>query len=150
MTQPTRHQQLQQLADRFSVLHKAILTKYGGPIAPMSPVLSKTVMIIGSEEQVNIKHIAALLMITSGAATQHVAALEETGMVKRAMGLQDRREIMVKLTPAGQKVYQEIQVRSRKILQEVFKDLTAKELTELLALMTKVSNTYRNEGKHDS
>jgi len=146
-----RDAQLQKLADQFSLVRKAMVTKYGGRMVHMTPVLSKVLMIVGSEKQVNIKRLAALLLVTSGAATQHVAALEEAGSVKRSMSPQDRREIIVQLTPEGHKMYQEIRKKSHLVLREVFKDLDRAELNTFIQLMGKLSSKYELDGgKNDN
>ena len=139
MTAADRNKRLRQLADQLGMIHKTILTKYSGPVAPMTPVLSKVVMIVGSEKSVNIKRIATLLMISSGAATQHVAALEETDIVKRVMSQEDRREIIVNLTPQGKTLYKTIHTKSLAILGAVFKELDDSELEVLVALVAKVN-----------
>lgn len=141
-----RNKQLERLGDLFSLMHKAILSKYGGSVAPITPVLSKVLMIVGSEQEVNIKRIAELLQVTSGAATQHVAALEEVGVVKRVPGKSDRRESKVILTSQGEIMYREIKLKSLEILGDVFQSLSDEELETMITVMTKVSSTYQLEG----
>lgn len=134
--------QLQELSSLFSRLGKGISLEFGDRSVCNSSVLDKTLCLIGSEGSVNIKRIAALLMITSGAATQHVVALEGLGLVKRSHGLSDRREINVQLTPAGQAACAQIDATTLQILQSVFADFSNDEIAQFNTLMTKAAKKY--------
>ncbi len=138
-----REKQLGQLGERFSLIAKAMHGKYGSALVCTTPVLDKVILIIGAEKQINIKHISELLLVTSGAATQHVTALEELGIISRHVGQEDRREISVRLTDKGAEMYRQIKVNYLQALGEAFADLDAVELQALLELMTKASNKYR-------
>lgn len=137
-----RDDQLQQLADKLSLIQRFIYGKFSHRIDPLTPVLIKVIRIIGKRHEVNIKYIAEYLSITSGAATQHITALEAMGAVQRTISKHDRREIVVSLTEKGTELNNQIKQTTHEILGEVFAPLTEAELEKLIELITKVSNKY--------
>ncbi len=137
-----QHTQFQELSSLFTRLGKGIHDEFGHQSVCGSSVLDKTLRIVGTEDTVNIKRIAALLMITSGAATQHVVALEALGLVQRSHGREDRREINVSLTKKGQQAYSKIQTVTLHILQSVFADFDETEITQFNRLLTKAAKKY--------
>jgi DNA-binding MarR family transcriptional regulator len=113
-----------------------------------SPAQNHTLIVIGMQPaDMGIKQLAEVLRVTSGAATQHVDALEKAGLLVREMNQQNRREVFVKITGRGKKVYQELRRAKSKILNEIFTELTDKELDTLVQLIEKVSHKYVNVGK---
>jgi DNA-binding MarR family transcriptional regulator len=82
-------------------------------------------------------------MITSGAATQHIAALEKIGAVTRVTNEQDRREVIVQLTEKGNGLYAQIKQNRISLLQEIFTGLDDAELRTLIALITKATKKYQ-------
>lgn len=131
-----------ELGESFTAIGKEIKLKYGDDLTCVTPALDKVLAIAGSQETLNVKHIARLLSITSGAATQHIDALEKIGAVSRIPNEKDRREIIIQLTPKGESMYQKIQDNHVTLLEEVFEGLEDSELEELVRLITKASTKY--------
>jgi DNA-binding MarR family transcriptional regulator len=135
---------LQRVGDLFFRLGKGIAQEYGGKLICVTPVLDKMLVVIGHEKNVNIKRIANIFVITSGAATQHVAALEKLGAVERIMSNDDRREINVRLTAKGKELLKNIETNSLHVLCDVFRDFSQAELELLIGLMSKACKKYDN------
>ena len=66
-----------------------------------------------------MKQLSERLGITPGGVTRVVAGLEERGLVERKMSLQDRRNIDVVLTPAGESIIGEIKTLSIDLHREI-------------------------------
>lgn len=107
-----------------------------------SPAQNHVLMVIGMQGDMGVKQLAELLRVTSGAATQHIDALEKAGLLVREMNANDRREVVVRITKKGKNVYQEIRSTKARILNEVFQQLSDKELRTLVELLEKVSRKY--------
>jgi DNA-binding MarR family transcriptional regulator len=113
----------------------------------LSPAQKHALMIIGNDGQMNIKQLASVLKITSGAATQHVAALESLGAVERVMSEEDRREVFVQTTPEGQTMVKAIRTEFLKVLEAAFEELDDNELEQFVELMTKANSKYSQKGE---
>jgi DNA-binding MarR family transcriptional regulator len=132
-----------QLGKTFSMIGKEIHHQHGDDLTCLTPALDQVLIITATQEAVNVKQIAALLMITSGAATQHIAALEKIGAVTRVTNEQDRREVIVQLTEKGNGLYAQIKQNRISLLQEIFTGLDDAELRTLIALITKATKKYQ-------
>lgn len=107
-----------------------------------SPAQNHVLMVIGMRGDMGIKQLAKMLSVTSGAATQHVDALEKTGLLMREMNPSDRREVVVRLTAIGNKAYQEIRQKKARILSGMFSNLSDSELHTLVEIIEKVSHKF--------
>jgi DNA-binding MarR family transcriptional regulator len=111
----------------------------------VTPALKQVLMVIGSEPTSNIKQLAKMLQITSGAVTQQVAALEKLGALERTMSDQDRREVLITVTPKGFKIYRQLREHMLKMLDSAFSTLTDDELDQFVQLMTKANTKQVKE-----
>ncbi len=108
-----------------------------------SPAQNHALIVVGMQTgDVGIKQLARILCVTSGAATQHVDALEKAGLLIREMNLQNRREVILKMTEKGWDIYRELRHAKTKILNEIFTELSDLELDTLVQLVEKVSQKY--------
>lgn len=64
-----------------------------------------TVEIIGKNTGLNITELARLLGITKGAVSQIVQKLVRKGLVERCKDVDNDKEVLLQLTPAGQKAF---------------------------------------------
>lgn len=112
----------------------------------VSRALDKVLLIIGLHTPpLSMKQLASLLGVTSGAATQHVTALEEAGLTRRAPNPSNRRETCIYLTGKGKETLKQIRSRHQQMLQAVFNGLDDGELAELVRLIDKASTTLREK-----
>jgi DNA-binding MarR family transcriptional regulator len=107
-----------------------------------SPAQNHVLMIIGIQGDVGIKQLAEILHVTSGAATQHVDALEKAGLLARETSASDRREVIVRITSKGKDAFQEIRRTKTKMLSKLFGALSDDELHTLVNLIEKVRREY--------
>ncbi len=111
----------------------------------LSPAQKHALMIIGSDGEMNIKQLATVLKITSGAATQHVGALESLGAVERVMSEADRREVFIRVTDKGKSMVAAIRSEFLTGLEAAFEELDDAELEQFVQLMTKANTKYVTE-----
>jgi DNA-binding MarR family transcriptional regulator len=107
-----------------------------------SPAQNHVLMIMCMQGEMGIKQLAEFLNVTSGAATQHVDALEKAGLVDREVNTSNRREVVIKVTDKGKRAFQEIRAEKTKALSKLFGDLNDGELKTLVDLIEKVSQKY--------
>jgi DNA-binding MarR family transcriptional regulator len=141
-----RQQLLVQLEEAGFNMAKAIKSQQGADDACVSPASDKVIVIIGKSGSTTVKQLASFLMTTSGAVTQHIATLEELGLVTRAINRQDRREVLVELTPKGQTTYIKIKQSHTEKITMFLECLDDRELDTLLQLMIKLSTKQGVKG----
>jgi DNA-binding MarR family transcriptional regulator len=76
--------------------------------------------------------------LSTGAMTNRIDRLEERGLVSRAQDKEDRRSILVRLTPAGRKAIDEAIHYRLEAARESLKDLRAGERRQLADLLRSV------------
>jgi DNA-binding MarR family transcriptional regulator len=110
-----------------------------------SPAQNHALMAIVFSGSIGVKQLAQILRVTSGAATQHISALEKAGLITRSINPDSRREVVIEATDKGLEAVKAIrQVKSR-ALSQLFKALDDSELYTLVGLVEKVSNKYVSE-----
>jgi DNA-binding MarR family transcriptional regulator len=65
-----------------------------------------TIEIIGKNAGLNVTELARLLGITKGAVSQIVQKLVRKGLVERCKDVDNDKEVLLQLTPAGQNAFQ--------------------------------------------
>jgi len=80
----------------------------------------------------SVKDIAEKLGITSGGVTKIVSQLEEQSLLRRDMDPDDRRGIIVSLTPRGEKLIADLKKRTTGYYDMLFKSLSKAEKEEIL------------------
>jgi DNA-binding MarR family transcriptional regulator len=120
---------------------------FGGLVC--SPAQKHVLLAVGAHETIHVKQLADLLQVTSGAATQHVDALEKLGLLERLSTTGDRRVVSIQLTREGKRTLRALRKAHEKLMQELFAGLSDAELQTLVNLITKASHTLahaKNEG----
>ena len=78
-----------------------------------------------------VSQVAATLGVSAAAATGMVGRMEERGLVRRERDANDRRVVLVALTPQGRAALADIGQRGRVSLARVLSRLEEGELTQL-------------------
>jgi DNA-binding MarR family transcriptional regulator len=133
-----------QLEHSMHVLGKKMYEEQAA-YAQYSPAQSHVLMIVGAQGNMGIKQLATMLCVTSGAATQHVGALEKAGLLVREISTTDRREVVLKITETGKDTYQRLRRNKTQVLRKVFRKLSDDELQALVGLVEKVSGAVKNK-----
>lgn len=111
-------------------------------ITDYSPVQNYVINYIGLAGSMNVKELAKLMHVTSGAATQHLDTLEQSGAITRTINPDNRREVVVSLSPKGVEINNRIRKAKRHMLQELCSDLSEPERKTLVELVEKISRKY--------
>jgi DNA-binding MarR family transcriptional regulator len=131
------------LAD-MAELRSLTRRQYKETLYEYSSALDKVITILRKVESVTIMALAKSLGTTSGAATQHVIALEQLGLVARRPNESDRRETFVSLAASGKAAHKKILRKRVAVMGQVFDQFSDGELEQLSRLIHKLRST--NEG----
>jgi DNA-binding MarR family transcriptional regulator len=137
---------LMQLGESLSRTGRRVWSRYDDNYTCLTPALDKVISIIGSSDNpITVKQIARFLLVSPGAATQHITALEEQDAVTRVVSVKDRREVMVHLTPRGRELLSQIRAKRLLLYEDIFGTLSDDELQTLIGLLTKASASTNAE-----
>jgi len=105
----------------------------------------------GEPERRSAGELARIAELTSGTMTARLDQLERQGLVRRVRDQNDRRSVLVELTPAGRKKHNEamgVQAEKEKLLAAA---LSTREMEQLNALLRRVMITLQDRvpRKHD-
>jgi DNA-binding MarR family transcriptional regulator len=111
-------------------------------VSECSPAQNYVLIIIGMQGAMRVKQLAEVLRVTSGAVTQHIDVLEKAGLLARTINPENRREVVVDITPEGKSTYQAIRRAKLRMLNELFSGLDDDERATLTRLIEKISHKY--------
>jgi len=98
---------------------------------------------VGNVPEPSMTSIAAKLGITVGSLTTSVATLANKGFVTRIRPEDDRRKVLVGLTPAAERVLQIHGKFHEGMIDSIFEDLKIEEDEVLLASLRRVASYFR-------
>lgn len=136
-----RNEQFSKLERTMASIGKQMYLDQVG-ISGCSPAQNHALMVIAKHGEIGIKQLAEELRVTSGAATQHVAALEKVGLLSRNMGPSDRREVIVEITTKGRDISKKLSKAKDQVFAELFGELSDSQLETFVKLVEKVGNKY--------
>lgn len=82
-----------------------------------------------------MKYLSRYLMVTGGNVTGLTDQLVEEGLVKRTNDLEDRRALIVQMTPKGKKWFEQVAAEHEKWLDELLGRLDPKEMETLYSTL---------------
>ncbi len=94
---------------------------------------------LSGRKEIPMHELAKLIGVTCPAATGLVDRLIAQGLVSRQGDPRDRRIIRIRLTPKGQRVLNNIWDQKRRMLQQVFSQISAADRTQYLATLERVT-----------
>jgi DNA-binding MarR family transcriptional regulator len=100
---------------RFLHFSEATAKEHG--IKPQQHQLLLAVHALPEGVKATIREIASRLFIQHHSAVELVNRLEETGAIARVPGIEDKREVLVRLTPAGRGILRRLALAHRTELE---------------------------------
>lgn len=85
-----------------------------------------------------MKYLSRYLMVTGGNVTGLTDQLVQDGLVKRTNDLEDRRALIVQMTPKGKKWFEKVAIEHEKWLDELLGRLDPKEMENLYNTLGKL------------
>ena len=99
---------------------------------------------IGVGEKKNMSTVARALSVTVGTLTIAVNNLVKKGYVIRTRSEEDRRVVLISLSPRGEKAYYHHRAFHDKMILAVLKDLNAEETEVLTGALVKLRKFFRS------
>jgi DNA-binding MarR family transcriptional regulator len=126
---------------RFSVISsmvvRAVASMYG-PKYRLVPTNWKAMAAIGRYGPMSAKDVCARTTVEPDKVTRAVDRLVALKYVQRTKDADDRRKVVLLLTPAGRRVYEDVETATRRIELLLVNALTAQEREELERITTKL------------
>lgn len=117
----------------------ALLDRHGRATFDLSiPALSVLSIIEGADEPLTPTTIAERAIVTTASITSLLDTLERRGLVRRQRHPDDRRKVLVEITPEGLAVVDEFLPAARGIEMAVMGGLGEQDRRRLLRTLTKV------------
>lgn len=91
-----------------------------------------------AEQQLTPKQLQNLILISSGGLTNRTDQLVRKGLIERIPNPHDRRSLLIKLTPAGLALLNEVAPTHLEIERRFVEFLDAEEFAELKSLLGKI------------
>lgn len=90
---------------------------------------------LNSEENINIADIQSLLFVTKAAVSQMYAALEKKGYLNREIDKNNRRKLIVTLTPKGHEILGVMENNMIKLLSKIVSKVGEDNTNQLINLI---------------
>jgi DNA-binding MarR family transcriptional regulator len=101
----------------------------------LSPHQARALRVVCSRDGVRLSELAEALRIAPRSATEVADGLQERGLVERAADPVDRRAVVLRSTPAGRRVQQEVDDARAADSHELFGRLTVADQAELARIL---------------
>ncbi|MDO4275144.1 MAG: MarR family transcriptional regulator [Eubacteriales bacterium] len=98
---------------------------------------------IGIREAKNMSTVARSLSVTVGTLTIAINNLVKKGYVQRVRSQEDRRVVLISLSPKGEKAYYHHRTFHDKMILAVLKDLNTQETEALTNALLKLQKFFR-------
>jgi len=132
---------LEEIIKRVSCLSRSLKGNRGVPFDCHSLSKSQTDILFELFKHpagVSVKDLAREVGVTSGAVTQLTDGLVAKGLMTRVENADDRRLLLLKLTPEATENFCEFRLQYLDSLDPIFTDMNDTELEDLVTLLRKV------------
>ena len=88
-------------------------------------------------------------LMSGGNMTMVIDSLEKEALVERIHSKEDRRSVIVQLTPKGEEAFKDVFSKHSEFLVNLFSVLSEKEIDTLAALLKKLGTSIEGKDKED-
>ncbi|MFE2042452.1 MarR family winged helix-turn-helix transcriptional regulator [Streptomyces sp. NPDC059477] len=99
-------------------------------------------MVIDQHGDIRIGQLAESLVVDMSVTSRHVAHLADRGLIERSCDPADKRSRILRLTPAGHEVLDDMQRRTTALVAERLSDWTEGEIGDLTRLMARLRASF--------
>ena len=121
---------------------RTLRRRYAEALAPwdLSPHQARALRVVGARDGVRLSELAEALRIAPRSATEVADGLAERGLVERAADPGDRRAVLLRVTPAGERVQREVEQARGADAQELFARLPAADRADLERILRRLTD----------
>ena len=136
----------ERLADIFTVLQRCFVLKLSEKLARGNVSFSQYCLLgfLREQKELSMSEIAQRMGHTTAASTGLVDRLEKLGYVRRAHGQEDRRKILVQITPSGTALVAEVRDDMVSNLLKMMAALDSREQKAWLQIYEKIFTYCQN------
>lgn len=102
---------------------------------------------IGTGEPRNMTSVAKSLSVTTGTLTIAVNSLVKKGFVKRVRSEEDRRVVLISLTPQGKTAHEEHRKFHEKMINSIIAELTEEEQAVMQKVLSNMNRFFKEYQK---
>ena len=128
-----------ELLHSLFVLKGLLSTEFSKPAGDTLNIPEYIMMKMVSEGNSNLTEIREYLAVSKPAVSQMLSALEKRGLLTKEPDPESRRNLIVKLTPAGQAVLAGKELEFEARYEKIRHNLTDAEITQFVALISKMN-----------
>lgn len=134
--------QYEELARQLSAVG-VVKRGMGRILPPDCPAGSAGVLtLLGRHGDMRMSRLAELLSVDMSVTSRHVAHLAARGWIERFPDPADKRSRILRLTPAGADLLDELYRRTTRLLAERLSDWSDDEVGQLVRLMTRLRSSF--------
>ncbi len=108
----------------------------------LTPPQFDVIATLGNTEGLPFKELGEKTLITKGSLTGIVDRMERQGWIQRVTSHEDRRSTLARLTPKGQKLFQQVFPQHLEHLASAFKRLDGTDRSQLIAQLRKLRQCF--------
>jgi len=133
----TLNQLLTEFYDKMSSWEQSVVKETGYSLAQVH-----TIEVLGISGQLRMKELADKLSITTGTLTVQVDKLVNAGLIERLPHPDDRRAIVVSLTPEGQAIHKHHNQLHLELVADITANLEDSEQSLLIKSLSKINQRF--------
>ncbi|MGA7952105.1 MAG: MarR family transcriptional regulator [Gloeobacterales cyanobacterium] len=108
----------------------------------LTPPQFDVISTLGNAPGMSMSKLGEKTLITKGTLTGIIDRLEKKGLVRREVPEENRRSFTIVLTPAGEKVFEEVFPAHIAYLKQRFEDLTPIDIAQIQATLKALRNRF--------
>lgn len=131
------NQTLTEFYDKMSSWEQSVVKGTGYSLAQIH-----TIEVLGGHGALRMKELAEKLGITTGTLTVQIEKLVKAELIERCPHPEDRRAIVVKLTPAGEEIHRHHNQLHLDLVQDLTRNIDPDHQTILFACLQKMNKEF--------
>ena len=131
------NQTLTEFYDKMSSWEQSVVKETGYSLAQIH-----TIELLGSFGALRMKELAQKLGITTGTLTVQIEKLVKANLIERCDHPEDRRAIVVKLTEAGDEIYQHHNQLHLALVKDLTRHISDEQSEVLLECLSKMNQEF--------
>ncbi|MEF1246670.1 MarR family transcriptional regulator [Vibrio owensii] len=131
------NQTLTEFYDKMSSWEQSVVKETGYSLAQ-----THTIEVLGGHGAMRMKELAEKLGITTGTLTVQIEKLVKAELIERCPHPEDRRAIVVKLTPAGKEIHRHHNQLHLDLVQDLTRNIAPEHQAILFACLEKMNREF--------
>ncbi len=108
----------------------------------LTPAQFDVLATLGNTAGMTFKELGIKTLLTKGSLTGIIDRMEDKGLVRRLSSTEDRRSVLVRLTPTGQRLFEEVFPAHLKHLASAFGRISERDQKALARLLRKLGEAF--------